>query len=332
MELFKTKRGAQNNMGIIILVVIGFLLFKGGAFGTQSTVGTGGTTTVVQQPQPVTLQVQGGCNVEDTTVSFNHVNLYSQGTTVTQGARILLFDGEMNSQVANGGSKTFSPGDQYKVLSGNLTTALTGGTDYYPQYHEGALPCGGTTTIQGKLAMAESQANTIFTYWNSNEQANTAQALGANDVKTAKIRFAVGDNRCFGNPYAAERGGKNIMCLTASSSNYASLELVTLSGTPIEAAPRPKAATAVAGNDTWCYQWDVICDNNEFNAKLIIKAATEPVTATNISISLHDVSFDFDADTLALITGVEDEARTRNDIGVADYNTGANWAYSIATS
>lgn len=325
MELFKTKRGAQNNMGIIILIVIGFLLFKGGAFGTQSTVA--GTTSVA--PQPVTLQVQGGCNVEDTTVTFNHVDLYTQGTSVSQGARVLLFDGDINSQVANGGSKTYSPGDPYKVLSGNLTTTLTAGTDFYPQYQEGILSCGGTSTILGKLAKTTSQANLAYTFWNNNDAVNTAQALGANDQKTVRLRFQAPDNACFGNPYAAERGGKNVMCFTYNSTVFASVELL---GAP--SANRPKSATAVANKDTVCYGWDVICDNNEYDSKVVIKTSgTQPVDAAhNISVSVHDVSFDFDADTLALITGVEDESKSRNDIGVADFGVGDDWDYSISVS
>ena len=324
--VFGTKAAqAMKPMNILIIAAIAILIFKPSIFGLQSGVTTGGTTTT-GGTQDVTLKVEGSC-VEDTTVTFNHVDLYTKGTSVAQGARILMFDGDYNAQVANAGSKTYAPGDEYKILSGNLTTTLTAGTDFYPQYQTGKLPCEkGAVTILGELPKTQTQANTIFTYWNNNDAANTEQALGANDEKTVRIRFASSDNTCFGNPYAEKMGGKNVICYTYNSTTYSSLELIGASS-----ANRPKSATAVAGKDTICYQFPVICDNAEYENKLVIKTSgTQPTgDSHNISISLHDVTFDFDADTLDLIVGVEDEAKTRNDIGVADFNTGDSFAYSI---
>lgn len=320
------KKGKQAmNPWVVVLVAaaviyvvnpaaFSFLQSGGGDVGTGDT----DTSTIVVE----------SCAVTSPTVKFSGIDMYTQGTSVSQGHRILQLDGEYNAQVANAGTKDASVGDPYKVLLGNLTTTLTAGTDYYPEYRTGTIGCDGAPSLTGLLPKTQAQTDTIFTFWNDNAEANTAQSISTNQEKTVRIRFAASDNKCFGNPHAEKMGGSNVMCFTYATDAISSVELVGGTG-----ATRPKSASAVAGNDTVCYKWPVICDNADWEGKMVIKSgSTEPTSGHNISISLHDVSFDYDADTLALIVGVEDEAKTRNDIGVTDFNTGADWDYSVSLS
>ena len=319
------KKATQALSGgmILLLVIVGIVLFKPDLLNLQSAKSIGATE------EKTTIKVEGGCAVTSPTVKFSGIDLYTKGTAVTQGHLILQLDGEYNSQVANAGTKSASVGDVYKILAGNLTSGFTAGTTYYPQYIEGKIECEGAPGITGELAKSQSQANTAFTFWNNNDAANTAQAIGANDEKTVRIRFAASDNTCFGNPYAEKMGESNVMCFTYNSTTYSSIELIGATG-----ANRPKAATAVAGKDTVCYNFPVLCDNAEYESKVVLKtSSTQPSAAShNVSISIHDVTFDYNADTLDLIVGVEDEAKTRNDLGVTDYSVGDDFDYSISVT
>lgn len=274
-----------------------------------------GGTTQLAAVTPTQLAATGGtgadrlCLVEDTTVTFSNVDAFARATDPAGGHLILEADGQVNIVVNDDAEKTWSPGDSYIVLIGNETTGLTGGTDYYPLVKTDKVPCKGTLTILGDQFKTSGTSGLTFTYWNDNQVPNTAQAMGASATKTVRMRFAVGDNLCYGNPDA---GVDNVLCFRSNTTTIESIELVGHSP-----ASTPRSMTAAANREFICFNFPVICDNADWEGKAVIKTtSTEPTSEARIGIRLADATWDFDSDTFALIAGVEDE--DRNDIGVAD--------------
>ncbi|MFS6779596.1 hypothetical protein, partial [Staphylococcus aureus] len=76
-----------------------------------------------------------------------------------------------------------------------------------------------------------------------------------------------------------------------------------------------------AGKTAVTYTFPVVCDNNDVRRKVRVTAGTtNPTNLDNINVTYHDISLDYDADTLALIKGYVDE--DNNDIGTDDHVIG----------
>src|SRR3990167_6963790 len=70
--------------------------------------------------------------VEDVTVTFSSYDFYSKSTNGGTGNLILQANGDIGIQVNDDGTRPYSPGQDYKVLIGNVTTSITANTGYYP--------------------------------------------------------------------------------------------------------------------------------------------------------------------------------------------------------
>ena len=327
----KNKNG-ELTMGDEKLVQWGFLAGMGILIYLVATGGIGGTT-ITQPPTtpPVTPPVGGGGALDicdqsaKTTLTYSGLDKYAQGTTVTQGHRVMVVDGEKNTQYNNLGSASYAAKSSYKVLMGNKTLSLTGNTDYYPQLLEGTLECTGAKTLTGDLVKASGAGQLTFTYWSKSESANTAENVGANANNVQKFRIAASDNQCYGNPYALEKSGKgNLLCAYYNSTAYTTIEILDSGGTILAAAGTPRSMVGIAGGSVICFDSkQVFCDNKDYDFKVhYIVGTAAPVGGLdgnnfNISIASSDITIGYNTDTLAEIYGYED-APGRSDMGVAD--------------
>ena len=239
---------------------------------------------------------------------------YASGTDAGTSNFFVNLGGLTAIQVADDGTQTASPNDAYIVYIGNATQALTAGTSYYPVYLTGSIPDKGTYTINAGQYLTGGVSQLTYTYFNVNEQVNTAEAMGANDQATVQWKITANDNVCVGNPTA---GGDNAMSYTYNTTVFSDVVQLDSSSNNQVAISTPTSVTAVAGKATRTYTFPVVCDNADVKRKVLLRTLTAPVAdQDHINMTFHDVSVDRNEDTLAKIVGYADE--DNNDIGIAD--------------
>lgn len=323
-KLWKSKKGIEPVTAMIVAVVIAVALslwIVGGmkspfAAGTGVTVGEDGTPQQVIISQP-----------EDVTVTFNSYDAYAKATDVSQGHRILNFAGDTNVQKNDDATGTYSGGDAYQVVLGNLTTSLTGGTHYYPVLAEGNLPRDKGTFIIGGGQYKTVATTDITYYWkNEKDQVDTAVGIGSAESQLASFCFKVADNKCFGNR-AVDNMVNNAVCFKYNNTAFKAPDLIGESTVSI-----PNSVTATTGKRSVCYPMPTVCDNENYCKDVLLEAQTginPGADSWNISISFHDGSFDYHADELTVIYGLQDESG--NDIGISDLGT-TEYTYQIGVS
>ena len=254
--------------------------------------------------------------VEDTTVTFSSWDFYAEGTNAGTGHYAIQLGKARSKQVNDDASLTSSPDDAYVVLLGNLTTGLTAGTGYYPVIKKGAVPNKGTFDIAGGQYGVAGVSQTTFTFKNDVGTVATAVALGANDNKVVSWILRAGDNDCVGNP---DTSGMNQMTYRYNTTEYDKVVQLDASGKDEVSLNVPNSVTSVAGTVSRSYGFPIVCDNAQIEKSVLLDTtATQPDSASvNINMTISDVTWDYHADTLELIKGVQDESS--NDIGVADF-------------
>lgn len=291
----------------------------------------------VAAPAPIIIppggggQQLGGCPSvipEKVTATFESKDKYLPSTDAGTAHLIIgLGDGGLleNVVIADGGTRDTSTCDKFEVLIGNETgdrnnaTGTIGlDTTYYPTLFSGSIPGNVKTyTISKDQVNAAEIADLTITYFNEFDQANTGQSLGVDSEKTVKVKIAMSADECFGNP---DTGKNNVICFTYDNTFINDVELIDH-----KTATVPQSAPKCTNNNTECFQFPVICDNADTGEmKLRIKATgTEPTAATQLNMSLYDVSYYINADDLKVYSGIEDED---------NYDTGTrNWGREGAT-
>src|SRR3990167_3629148 len=100
----------DNTLVLLAIVGVAIYLFSGGV-DTQ-TPSAAPATDGASVPPPITFP----CSIEDVTVTFNGVDSYAHGTSISQAHKALMFDGDVNKEYANAGSGSYSVGADYIVL------------------------------------------------------------------------------------------------------------------------------------------------------------------------------------------------------------------------
>lgn len=314
----------MDNKWVIGAIVVVAVLYFTGTFGGQSTTTTGTTGTTSTTTGSNSQLLDTVKSTISTTVTFKAWDALQEGTAPGLGHRLLSFDGEKNTIVTDGATKTSAPGVAYKVLIGNRTTGVAA---YYPAYKEGVVATSTADSISKGLYHIDT--NPTFVYTNANGQVDTAQALTTSDTKTVAIKITAASKQCFGNKDAADQfGTQNTICFMGNASPvYNKIELQGAAS-----AYTPNSVAVASSDRAWCYKIPVICDNGEYNGKVIITTGTVQPNAIqeNISVSLSDGTYDFNDYSLELIKDVQDE--NGNDIGQTDLG-GTKYAYDqIAVS
>lgn len=313
------KKGMGSGLILGSLAIIGVLaiamFFLGKAsFGTSSLTKTplsaaGTPTAQAAAQQQLTF-------TEDTTVTFSSQDAYAAGTDAGVSNFVVQLGGKQSFNVADDGTETASPNDNYVVLIGNATTALAAGTGYYPTWVSGSIPDKGTHTINAGQYLVAGAGQVTFTFFNENDQVNTAQGMDANAQKTVRWKLTAADNACVGNPTV---GGDNLMSYRYNTTLYSEVTQLDANSNPQSAVGTPVGISSVSGTALRSYTFPVVCDNADVQRKVLIKTlGTAPDSSSDeINMTVSDVSVDYNADTLAKIVGYTDE--DNNDIGTADF-------------
>jgi len=326
--MFKNKKGASPLMllmfaifvGVVVLIVMNFR----GVSDTPRTLAVAGQQQTGQAGQQVTLPVS---LVEDVTVTFSSFDAYSKGTNAGTGHRILTagdgaVGGDINLQVNDDGTRTYSPGQSFSVLLGNLTDALSNNA-YYPILRTGTFPDKGTYTVTGGQSAVAGSGDITFTFFNDASTADTAQAIGANTKKTVKTRLIASDNQCVGNP---DTGGQNKLTYYYNDTAILSVKQLNDDGSDAVGTSTPTGAGRNVtinrqGYQKISYFYPLVCDNQQVDKKVMVESGTtDPTSDHHINISLSDISWYFNDDTFLVTADYVDEDNI--DIGATDYFIG----------
>ena len=340
---FKTNKKGIAGIGLLVTIfaIIGVVGSIFWIAGIMSDKGTGLSVTPVSSQSPATVPnvaIQGLTFTEDVTVTFSSFDMFSKGTSAGTAHRILQLDGTTSSIVADDSTLQKSPGNNYLVLLGNETDAstITAGTDYYPRLVRGTLPDLGTFTVgtatgdstnanYGGQAMVGDADNVVFTFFNENDQVNTAQALGASDADTKmRWKLVANDNICVGNIDTYTQTTKpNLMSYMYNTTVFNTVVQLDATGNDQTARDTPTSVGVRTGHVTRSYEFPIVCDNQEISRKVrLATAATQPAANQHdINMTISDISCYVNDDTLEPIAGYADE--DSNDIGVADFIIGS---------
>jgi len=320
-KIWDNKRGAHQFLTLLVVLfaVVGFVSLTMWFSGKSSGVSPTGLNI---QPSGNAAPSQGNIievAVEDTTVTFSSWDFYSEGTNAGSGHYAILLGKAKSKQINDDASLTASPGDAYTVLLGNITTSLTAGTGYYPVVKQGQIPNKGTFDIAAGQYGVAGVSQVTFTFKNDVGTVATAVALGANDNKVPSWVLRAGDNDCIGNP---DTGGENVMTYTYNTSLYDKVIQLDASNKEQSTVGVPNSITSVVGKVSRAYSFPIVCDNAQIERSVLLDTTgTQPTSSNdNINMTISDVTWDYHADTLELIKGVQDESS--NDIGVADFAAG----------
>lgn len=324
----KGKKGTSPLMMLMFLLVVGvgvlIVMNFRGASDTPRTLAVqqigGGSPQAGQPITPVSL-------VEDVTVTFSSFDAYSKGTNAGTGHRILTagdgaIGGDINIQVNDDATRTYSPGQSYNVLLGNVTDTISL-AGYYPIYKTGTFPDKGTFSVTGGQYAVAGIADITFTFFNDAETANADQTIGTNSIKTTKIRVTASDNQCLGNPDTA---GQNKLTYHYNDTAILSVKQLNEDGSDAISVPTPASAGRNVTVNRISYQkisyiFPVVCDNQQVDRKVKIESGTtDPDTTNDVNITVSDISWYFNDDTFLVTADYVDE--DNNDIGALDYVIG----------
>ena len=314
------KKGAHQILTLLVVLfavfgIISAVLWFSGKSKTASPTGLSVQPTGASAGAPASgnvIEVQ----IEDTTVTFASWDFYAEGTNAGSGHYVLKLGNRKSVQVNDDASLTASPGNDFVILLGNLTTTLTAGTGYYPVVRKGTVPNDGTYDVVGGQYGVAGVSQVTYTFKNDVGTVATAVALGANDNKVVSWLLRAGDNDCVGNP---DTGGENLMNYQYNSSRYDKVVQLDTNGKEQVVQSTPNSVVAVADKVIRSYAFPTVCDNVQIERSVLLDTgANQPAsTNDNINMTVSDVTWDYHADTLELIKGVQDESN--NDIGVADF-------------
>lgn len=321
------KKGASPLMLLMFLILVGIgvliaMQFRGASVSPQTLAITQQQPQAGQPITPVSL-------VEDVTVTFSSWDAFSRTTNAGTAHRIItagdnLKGGDVNLQVNDDATRTYSPGQSYRVLLGNLTQSTDLTCDgYYPTLAEGTFPDKGTFSVSDGQYAISCPGELTFTFFDETDTATTtAQAIGQGSKTTVAWQIKVPDNQCYGNP---STGGVNLATYWYNSTVFSKVVQLKEDGSdePLRATPNSatkNATVARQGIDKVSYDYPIVCDNKLLKKQVRLETVTgsagDATTLHDVNITLTDVSWDFNGDTLDLINGYVDE--NNNDLGMND--------------
>jgi len=289
---------------VLYAVVPAFQNTVNGLLGGIGGTGTGGGTTLPPAP---TLP----CPIEDVTVTVTSFDLYSQNSDITNGSHRVFVGGTDKGYVAEGGSVTVAPENNVKVIFGENSTS------HYSVVKEQTAPCAGTLEISAGLVAYDNSPS--FTIWTEEGQVQSAtannQSMATDTVYNNPLRIKSTSKTSLGNPTHPDKG--NIVCLQYNRTAYDSMSI-----DGADPSLTPNAVPAQASYKESCYYIPVIPNDpndgndGEWNGEIVTDTSATWVGGTDAqyaNVTIYDTDLDLDADTLAIIYGVEDE--DKNDIG-----------------
>ena len=294
------------NEGLLIfagIVIVGLILANQGGNTGNDTGGNDGNTG-------------GGvdlCKLVDGQVSFTGQDKYLAGTARSADwVRVIEINGENKKrdlgQISmNSGTLGVTPEKSYKLYFGENTTS----TSRYTYTEDYKAPCQDATDNRvGYLCTVDTAPTVTVFDENGQVQSGTTnvQAMGASDIIDVEVKVKVAADKCYGNPEAKV---KNAICFEYNGTVFDSVK----ANTDSSAIPYSVSSDSgkPVGYSQTCYALDLLADTGSQTMTVTLDASsTEPAAGgvNNINISLEDVDFDLNQDTLDEIWGFSDESNT----------------------
>ena len=331
-----TKGQAKGGVGLIAIVAIVAILFfmRGGTGGTPATPAAAATS-----PTEITVKETGQTN----SVTIGLVNPFTSenlGAGLIEHSRVYIkrADGgyAFDRYVASGGSASYKGATQLRVYGAENST------QYYTNRKDIDVEDAESQNVFINVYRNDSVPTLVM--FNDRDQVNTAQPIGANDIKTVKIRVTAGSRVALGNPTikCTESGTSktqnaicikdNAMCFRYNTSVWDSVKPTDATYGSFPGSTTVKDADLVAtGFTTSCYKFPVLVGTqpNEFGLPKEFDMSTEidsdsvndPTTAfdNQINASVWDVDYDLDANTEQEIASIQDESD--NNLGAASFDS-----------
>jgi hypothetical protein len=279
-------KGDVNWLLVAGIVVVGYFLLVGNPFAAEA------------DDTPAVQGSQGGCNVEDISLSPKMTRMGKAGTSLSTAANnyYILTDGL--GSVAGATATTVPTNYDVQVMF------IENSTTYYTVVKEFNTDCQDPKFVAVEIPMADTSLNSLYCK-NSDGTVNSAanaEAMGADDVFETTCFLKAGSDTYWGNPTS---DCENVIVL-----QYDKTYILKAEGdepTPVPGAFTYKNAT-YDGSNAFIAPKSGDSEEVSFNVKLTA-TSTDPATTggAHPNMDLFDCNIDKDEDTLELIEGVEDE-------------------------
>ena len=287
---------------ILVIAVLVLLAQSFGYIGSPAATPSGqngGTITVQTSP-------------EDVTVTLGGVNAYVISTRLTSEYGRVFKDGFDYGLVSlNSGSYTESPAKTDKIYF------FENSSTYYTEKQEKVIPSTGTADYQAK-GIAWDTSLTL-TFYNDDDQPNTAQAQDASTTKTVGIKYAASSQKGFGNPQCALKNVAPATVCFEYNSTSDSAPAMKLEGVAVKQAVSIPASLQGL-NASWsmaCFEGKGVYNSGFQKYSVDITSNSDPTSGagSNIGVYYEDCDFDFNADNLDEIWSTHDE--DNNNLGAS---------------
>lgn len=290
--------------------ILGFAVLAVLILGQQNA-GTTTTTTTTTSGPTVDL-----CKLVDGSASFTGQKMYVTGTALTTEYVRVIRQGSIKDlgQISlNSGTVSTTPNAKYKLYYGENSST------YYTNVEDYTAPCQDASDDKvGILCTIDTAPSiTVFDeYGNVQSATANAQAIAASEQVDIEIQIKAAADKCYGNPGAPK---KNAVCFDYDGGNFTSVKVNNAKSISAPYSISNAKATAKAES---CYEFDLIADTGKIKLPITLKTVTgqNPGVNQNITISVEDIGFDLNQDTLEEIWGYEDESN--NNLGATTAVTG----------
>jgi hypothetical protein len=283
----------------------------------------------------ITVNVTGQqCNVDSTTVTFGNVEDKYWGNKITfpyhrwylaaKGSDEYVDQGT----VADGTTRTLSPGDKVKVYYGLNNSA----TSHYGAFAQFEVPCSGAFTSATadsvykdayKLYNMTRGADFVANVNNQNGAVNAAgtpQSITAGQVRKMKFELNFPNKAAYGAPAGPTGKGPAVLVMCILNNTYWDSEGFTMtSGKELYAGPIPQRISVVAGHTIKAWEYNAQETNGQVTDTLNLDADdTVPATSTSSNVNCTLVDKAWYMPTQSNIPAFGYESDTQTDVGSVD--------------
>ena len=260
------------------------------------------------------------CALVESEIAFTGQTMFSAGTARPQShVRVIRNNGDGTIKdkgliLMDSGTTDTKPKATYKLYFGENHT------DYYTHVMSYTAPCEDATDDKVGVLCTIDTTPTITVFDEFGRPITTGsntQEIGTAESVDVSIQVKVSADECFGNPYAPK---KNAICFGYNSTAYESVSVIggTAVSTPFAVTTNSVSDVGGLSQVYKCFELDLLKDTQRATLDVNIQAATgqDPAgTNNNISVTINDMAFDLDADTLDEIWDFQDE--NDNELGIS---------------
>ena len=265
------------------------------------------------------------CKLVESEVSFTGQTMFNIGTArPQQHVRVIRENGDGTIKdkgliLMDSGTTDTKPKASYTLYFGENSSA------YYTHPLDYTAPCEDATDDKtGILCTIDTTPSiTVFDEFGRpmTVVGTNDQTIGTGESVDVSVQVKVSADQCFGNPYAPK---KNAICFGYNSTAYESVSVIggTALATPFAVAANSVSDVGGLSQVYKCFELDLLKDVERATLNVNIKAASSINPGgvnNNISVTVNDIAFDLDADTLDEIWDFQDE--DDNELGITTITT-----------